>query len=116
MIQPSFWHDSNQTRILGELALSGSNLQSPFQPSNPKMSEYKEISPGGSGHRFNRSGGPPKSDWSGIDPKKSTMQLWSFNPAHEQKEHAKRVEGLPVKFKQGHSLTESYDSVTRKLE
>ena len=57
----------------------------------------------------------------GIDetmprPKKSTMQLRSFNPAHEQKGHAKRVEGLPVKFKQGHSLTEFYDAVTRKLE
>ena len=108
---------------IGRIDVSGfseSNLQSPFQPSNPKMSNYEETSPG-SGHWFARSGGPPKSDWSGIDetmprPKKSTMQLRSFNPAHEQKVHAKRVEGLPVKFKQGHSLTEFYDAVTRKLE
>ena len=108
---------------IGRIDVSGfseSNLQSPFQPSNPKMSNYEETSPG-SGHWFARSGGPPKSDWSGIDetmprPKKSTMQLRSFNPAHEEKVHAKRVEGLPVKFKQGHSLTEFYDAVTRKLE
>ena len=26
------------------------------------------------------------------------------------------IQGLPVKFKQGHSLTEFYDAVTRKLE
>ena len=49
-------------------------------------------------------------------PKKNTMQLRSFNPAHEQKVHAKRVEGLPVKFKQGHSLPEFYDAVIGKLE
>ena len=84
------------------------------------MSKYEETSPA-SGHWFARLGGPPKSDWSGIDdtmprPKKSTMQLRSFNPAHEQKVHAKRVEGLPVKFKQGHSLTVFYDAVTRKIE
>ena len=91
------------------------NVASPFRPDNPKMTEYRETAPG-SGQWFARSGGPPKSDWSGIDttmtrPKKSTMQLRSFNPAHEQKVHAKRVEGLPIKFKQGHSR-----AVIRKLE
>ena len=85
---------------IGKIDVSGiseSNLVSPYQPSNPNMSKYKETSPG-SGHWFARSGGPPKSDWSGIDetmprPNKSTMQLRSFNPAHEEKVHAKRVEG-----------------------
>ena len=108
---------------LGRIDVSGittGNIPSPFVPSNPKMADYKETAPG-SGQWFARSGGPPKSDWSGIDttmtrPKKGSMQLRSFNPAHEQKVHAKRVEGLPIKFKQGHSLTEFYDAVIKKLE
>ena len=108
---------------LGRIDVSGismTNVASPFRPDNPKMAEFKETAPG-SGQWFARSGGPPKSDWSGIDksrtmPNKNTMQLRSFNPAHEQKVHAKRVEGLTVKFKQGHSLPEFYDAVIRKLK
>ena len=84
---------------LGRIDVSGismTNVASPFRPDNPKMAEYKETAPG-SGQWFARSGGPPKSDWSGIDttmtrPKERTMQLMSFNPAHEQKVNAKSKE------------------------
>ena len=63
--------------LLDVTGISG-GIQSPFQPTNPKMSEYKETAPG-SGSWFARSGGTPKNDWSGIDEtipraKKSTMQ------------------------------------------
>ena len=46
--------------------ISAGNTPSPLQPSNPKVTEFKETAPG-SGHWFARSGGPFKNDWSGID-------------------------------------------------
>ena len=60
-------------------------------------------------------------DWSGIDEtrpraKKSTMQMRSSNPANEQKAHASRVEGLPVKLEIDGNLPEFYESATRRLQ
>ena len=108
---------------LGRINISGiseSNVPSPFQPTSPIMSDFKETAPG-SGNWYARSGGPPKNDWSGLDDtqtraKKNTMQMRSFNPSNEQKAYAARVEGLPVKFKESSSLPEFYDAVIRKLE
>ena len=107
---------------LGIMDVSGitGGIQSPFAPPNPKMSEFYETAPG-SGSWYARSGGPPKSDWSGIDEsrpraKKSTLQMRSSNPAHEQKTHATRVEGLPVKLDMDGNLPEFYESATRRLQ
>ena len=57
--------------LLDVTGISG-GIQSPFQPTNPKMSEYKETAPG-AGLWFARSGGPPKNDWSGIDDEPNTV-------------------------------------------
>ena len=106
--------------LLDVTGISTGGIQSPFQPTNPKMSEYKETAPG-SGSWFARSGGTPKNDWSGIDEtrpraKNSTMQMRSSNPANEQKAHAARVKGLAVKLEMDGNLPEFYESMTRKLQ